>query len=154
MYWIPIYLSLFQEGNPVVRQKVATQTFKDISITIISVEEQLSGWMAMLRRTTDRPKLAQLYQRLTDNTTMLAHFSILSFSLSAIERFEELRSLKLNVGSMDLRIAAIVLDAGCTLATRNLRDFKRIPGLHSKIGQCKVLCIFIGCNAWRDSAVI
>ena len=38
-------LSLFQEGNPVVRQKVATHLSKDISITIISVEEQCpAGW--------------------------------------------------------------------------------------------------------------
>jgi tRNA(fMet)-specific endonuclease VapC len=120
-------LSLFQEGNLAVRQKVARHPPEEISITIISVEEQLSGWIAILRRTTDRPKLARLYHRLTDNTSMLRHFNILS--LSAIERFEELRSLKLNVGSMDLRIAAITIDAGCILVTRNLRDFKRIPGL-------------------------
>jgi tRNA(fMet)-specific endonuclease VapC len=122
-------LSLFQEGNPIVHRTIALHSPKDLSITIISVEEQLSGWIAMLRRTTDRPRLARLYQRLTDNTNMLAHFNILSFSLSAIERFEELRSLKLNVGSMDLRIAVITIDTGCTLVTRNLRDFKRIPGL-------------------------
>jgi predicted nucleic acid-binding protein len=30
---------------------------------------------------------------------------------------------------MDLRIAAIVLEAGATLISRNLRDFRRIPSL-------------------------
>jgi tRNA(fMet)-specific endonuclease VapC len=49
--------------------------------------------------------------------------------VEAADRFEELRSLKLNVGSMDLRIAAITIDTGCILVTRNRRDFKRISGL-------------------------
>jgi tRNA(fMet)-specific endonuclease VapC len=37
--------------------------------------------------------------------------------------------MRLNVGAMDLRIAAIALEAGCTVVTRNTRDFRRVPGL-------------------------
>jgi tRNA(fMet)-specific endonuclease VapC len=37
--------------------------------------------------------------------------------------------MRLNVGSYDLRIAAIALDGGVTVVTRNLRDFHRVPGL-------------------------
>ncbi len=41
----------------------------------------------------------------------------------------QLIALKLNVGRMDLRIAATALEAGGILVIRNVRDFGRIAGL-------------------------
>jgi tRNA(fMet)-specific endonuclease VapC len=46
-----------------------------------------------------------------------------------MQRYEQLRKLKVNIGRTDLRIAATVLEYGATLVTRNSRDFKRVPGL-------------------------
>ncbi len=37
--------------------------------------------------------------------------------------------MNLNVRKMDLRIAAVVLEYGGVLVTRNVRDFQRVPGL-------------------------
>ena len=37
--------------------------------------------------------------------------------------------MKLNVGKNDLRVAAIALEEGATVVTRNLRDFGRVPNL-------------------------
>jgi len=51
------------------------------------------------------------------------------FTEPAIDRFESYRDQKLGVGAMDLRIAAIVVEHGGTLVTRNLRDFERVPGI-------------------------
>ena len=53
----------------------------------------------------------------------------LSFPVPAIHRFNALVKLKLNVGKMDLRIAAIALEHGATVVTRNVRDFGRVPNL-------------------------
>ena len=61
-----------------------------------------------------------------ESVRFCARVQVLPYSQVAIARFEELRGLRLNVGGMDLRIAAIVLEAGATLVTRNLRDFRRV----------------------------
>ncbi len=53
----------------------------------------------------------------------------LPFPEPAQLRFEQLAAMKLNVRKMDLRIAAIALEQGAVVVTRNLRDFQRVPGL-------------------------
>ena len=122
-------VSLDQRGHPAVSTRVTQYLPGEVGITVISVEEQLTGWYAMLRRVRRRDELAVAYLSLAESVDYYRNFTILPFPESAILRFETLRALKLNVGGMDLRIAAITLEAGCTLVTRNARDFGRIPGL-------------------------
>lgn len=122
-------LTLFEQGHPAITQRVLGQPASRLSITIITIEEQLTGWYTLVRRATRRDRLAMAYEQLAESVRLLANFSILSFSEPAILRYEQLRALKLNIGSMDLRIAAIVLEAGLVLVSRNLRDFGRVPGL-------------------------
>lgn len=66
---------------------------------------------------------------MTDTIPFLADLPIVSFTEPAILRFQQLRTLKLNVGTMDQRIAAIAIEANCVIVTRNIRDFSRIPGV-------------------------
>jgi tRNA(fMet)-specific endonuclease VapC len=44
-------------------------------------------------------------------------------------RYDGLRTQKLNVGANDLKIAAIALELGLTVVTRNQRDYDRVPAL-------------------------
>lgn len=122
-------LVLFQEGHPLVCRRVLSRSIGQLATTVITVEEQLSGWYTLLRRAKRPQQLAHAYQRLADNVQLLSHLQILSFTEPAIERFEGLRSLKLGVKHMDLRIAAIAMEHGGTLVTRNLVDFRSVPGL-------------------------
>jgi tRNA(fMet)-specific endonuclease VapC len=122
-------LSLHQRGHPVVAGHVAAHAPKDVTVTVISVEEQISGWYSLLRSTTRRDRLAIAYQSLADSIPFLAQFTIHGFPESAQLRFDQLAKLKLGVRKMDLRIAAIALEHGAVVATRNLRDFQRVPGL-------------------------
>lgn len=52
-----------------------------------------------------------------------------TFSEAAIRRDNGLLVMKLNIGKMDLRIAAIALEENAVVITHNLRDFGRVPGL-------------------------
>jgi tRNA(fMet)-specific endonuclease VapC len=100
-----------------------------IAVSIITVEEQINGWYGLLRRPTSPKGLAEIYEKMTRSLILLAGLPIVTFSEAAIYRFESLRTLRLNVGSNDLRIAAIALENNATVVTRNLRDFGRVPGL-------------------------
>jgi len=122
-------LTLLQEGHPAVLARVAACEPGDLAITVVSVEEQLSGWYRRLRRTKKVEELAKVYDRLTTTVRSLARLPILSFSEPAIRRAKALEAAKLNVGKMDLCIAAIALDHQAIVVTRNVRDFKRVPGL-------------------------
>jgi tRNA(fMet)-specific endonuclease VapC len=122
-------LSLFQEGHPGIQKHVAQHRPDDLATSIISVEEQLSGWYTLRRRVKGRDQLARAYERIAENVRMLSRLQILSFSARAIDRYEVLRRSKLGVKGNDLRIAAIALDISAIVVTRNLVDFRRIPGL-------------------------
>ena len=56
-------------------------------------------------------------------------WTVLAFDESAAVQYQQLRSLKLKIATMDLKIAAIVLAQSATLITRNVSDFAAVPGL-------------------------
>lgn len=122
-------LSLLQEGHAAVLARVAASAAEDLAITVISVEEQLSGWYRRLRRAKKPAELSKVYDRLTIAVRSLSRLPILSFSEAAIHRCKALQASKLNVRKMDLCIAAIALDHQAIVVTRNLRDFERIPNV-------------------------
>jgi tRNA(fMet)-specific endonuclease VapC len=114
-------------------QQVNGHPVSDVAVSAITLQEQMQGFLAALARARDRQQIALVYQMLvTRLLPVWTRFPVLPFSEPAILRFEQLRTLKLNVGLMDLRIAAIALENGLTVVTRNLRDFNRVPGLKTE----------------------
>jgi tRNA(fMet)-specific endonuclease VapC len=122
-------LTLLQAGHAAVLLNVSAQPPQNVAITILSAEEQLSGWYTAVRQAKQDDKLAHAYQRFAASVRSFATLTILDYNLDCIHRYDALRQLKLNVRKMDLRIAAVVLENGATLVTRNARDFKQVPGL-------------------------
>jgi len=122
-------LSLLQLSNPAVARRVLQHAPTELAVTIISVDEQVRGWFTLCRRAKNRAELAFAYERFTRAVTSLAPMSILSFTESAIERFDDLKRMKLGVKANDLRIAAIALENSAIVVTRNRADFGRVSGL-------------------------
>src|SRR4051812_37991633 len=106
-------LSLLEQGHAIVVQRINSHPVSDIAVSAISIQEQMQGFLAALARGHTHQQTAQAYALLTSHLLPAwAHFAVLPFSEPAILRFEQLRSMKLNVGLMDLRIAAIALENG------------------------------------------
>lgn len=121
-------LTLFQHGHPTVTTHCLARA-QEVATTVITVEEQLAGRFIMIRRAQRPDDQAIAYRRLIDTVQFLDRMPILPFPQAAISRFQQLRALKPNIGGMDLRIAATVVELGVTLVTRNRRDFGRVPDL-------------------------
>jgi tRNA(fMet)-specific endonuclease VapC len=122
-------LTLFERGHATVAAHVAERLPGEIAISVVTVEEQLSGWYAQLRHARSQERLAWAYRRLAMNVRFLRQLQILDYDEAAMDQYEELKRMRLKVRKMDLQIAATALRHGGRVVTRNVRDFKKVPGL-------------------------
>lgn len=97
--------------------------------TIISFEEQTRGWFTYLARARSLLQQVEAYRRLSRHLDSFRRIPVLEFDERAAAEFQRLLRMKLRVGTLDLKIAAIVLARDALLISRNLADFRRIPGL-------------------------
>ena len=119
----------FLQNHPTVIATVVRHLNSHVAISIISVEEIWDGWKAALRKAKSHDDTGLAYDRLTATLTELKDWTVVSYDILSVARYESLKKLKLNVGTSDLKIAAIALETNATVVTRNVRDFARIPGL-------------------------
>jgi len=64
-------LTLFQLGIAGISQAVRSCPPDELAITVITVEEQLTGWYSLLRRVTRSDDLALSYQSLVESVQFL-----------------------------------------------------------------------------------
>jgi tRNA(fMet)-specific endonuclease VapC len=101
----------------------------EVVTTIISAEEQLRGWLAQIHRQHDPHQQIAAYQRLQRRLEFFAAWTVLPWDTDTADIFQELRKQRIRIGTMDLKIASIVLAYNDTLLSRNLLDFQQVPGL-------------------------
>ena len=123
------HLSLYQMGHPQLLQNVALHLTHQLAISVITVEEQLTGWQKALRQAKDDARRERIYQRMALTVEALAGWRVVPLSRAAMNSHATLIRQRRNVGSNDLKIAATALEQDATVVTRNLRDFGRVPGL-------------------------
>lgn len=107
--------SLLQKGNP--------------AITIITVEEQMRGWLSFIAKERTVHRQVIPYRELSRWFEFCSGFEIIPFDHQAADQFDRLRSQKVRISTFDLKIASIVLANNALLLSANLRDFQRVPGL-------------------------
>jgi tRNA(fMet)-specific endonuclease VapC len=126
-------LSIVQRARGDVYERLATRLDAagagGVHVTVVSFEEQMRGWLAHVARARSLAQQIAAYERLQEFLDDFRLRPVLPFDDRAAAEYQRLRKAKIRIGTMDLRIAAIVLARGATLISRNLADFRRVPGL-------------------------
>jgi len=98
-------------------------------LTIVTFHEEVLGWNTYISRARDQSGVIRGYRRFERIIADFAAAQLLPFDSSAAARFELLRTQRVRVATMDLRIASIGLQRDMTVLTRNTVDFRLVPGL-------------------------
>src|SRR5437588_11227421 len=118
-------VTLHRQGHALVSPRILSTDPKDLAVTVMTIDEELSGWYGLLRKAKQPKQLAYAYQQLAESVAYFSGWQILSFPEAAIARYDQLAAMKLNIRKMDLRIAAITLENNGIVVTWNFSDFKR-----------------------------
>jgi tRNA(fMet)-specific endonuclease VapC len=114
-------------GGLVLRRLLQTQG--SIATTIVTVEEQLRGWLGRINRQKDPLRQLPAYRSLSNFIIVCGQMQVWPMTNEAAAAFARYRSSGVRIGSMDLKIASIVVTIDATLLTRNTKDFEQVPGL-------------------------
>lgn len=86
------------------------------------------GWPTWLGRRPS-PRKIDAYARLKTHIQSFRYIVVLDFDEGAAVKYRELTQSRLRIDTMDLKIAAIVFAHDAILLSRNLSDFRKVPGL-------------------------
>jgi tRNA(fMet)-specific endonuclease VapC len=102
---------------------------QDVATTIITIEEQLRGWLAVINHAEDVPRQVFAYRELLCLFDFFSRWPVILVDVQAADTFQRLRQQRIRIATMDLKIASIALVHDAFLLSANLQDFQRIPPL-------------------------
>ncbi len=127
------HMSLLDRGTTrsalQLRERLAPLDSSQVATTIVTYEEQTRGWLSYAARSKAISSVIESYSKLSGHLENYREIRALEFEQSAAVQFQRLQKLRLKMGTMDLRIAAIVLANDAVLLSRNSVDFMKVPGL-------------------------
>ena len=89
----------------------------------------MRGWLCIIARSKNLEQQIYGYQKLHRFLEAYRETQVLDFDGKAAAIFQDLKSQKIRVGTMDLKIASIAVANNAILISRNLSDFLQIPNL-------------------------
>ncbi len=123
------YAGTARHANLVSRMAAtAGETF---ATTIVSAEEQMRGWLALINKARDARRQVPAYERLRGLFAFYAAWEVVPFDELAADQFERLHALRVRIGTQDLKIASIALSRDATLLSANRKDFQKVPGVEN-----------------------
>lgn len=112
-----------------LRARLAPHPLTDFACSIISFHEQVLGCHTYINQARNAHEVVRGYEMLAQVLQDFVIIPVLPFDADAQLVFGQLRSQRVRIPTMDLRIAASAASRGLTLLTRNARDFGKVPGL-------------------------
>ncbi len=100
-----------------------------IVANVVSLDEQLRGWLAEIARRRRAGDLVPVYAKLIELVQFYSAWEIATFDDAAAVIFENLKKQRIRIGAQDLKIASIALANEALLLSANLVDFQKVPGL-------------------------
>jgi tRNA(fMet)-specific endonuclease VapC len=118
-----------ERGRRFVGRLSAVPRSEVVGVSIVTVEERMRGWLAVIAKERQAIRQVLGYRELSRLFEFYQEFEVVLFDEDAARRFEDLRAQRLRIGTMDLKIAATALIHGALLLSANRGDFERVPGL-------------------------
>ena len=126
-------LSILQRGTGSFAERLIERldesADRDVWVAIVSFEEQMRGWLALIAKGNNAASLVSGYYHLHALLDDFDGRPLLDYDDRAASIFLRLRREKVRIGTMDLRIAAIALAQNATLISKNVAHFSRVPDL-------------------------
>jgi tRNA(fMet)-specific endonuclease VapC len=126
------HVSLMQRGHFACLRRLDTIGEDPVTITTITVEERVQGWLNAVRQASApnrADRLVWAYAGLRNSIQYLNQFQVADWTENSGRWFADLRGQGVRIGTQDLRIASIALSIDAVVVTRNRKDFDQVPGL-------------------------
>lgn len=107
------------DGNSAIGQNLVRRlrtANEEAVTTIVSAEEQLRGWLALIARYRDPFQQIEPYSRLNGRLAFFAKWRLLPWDEAAAKQFKNLRKARVRAND-------------ALLLTRNFADFAQVPNL-------------------------
>ncbi len=98
-----------ERGRRFIDRLSAVPSAEVVGVSIITVEERMRGWLAVIAKERTAIRQVAGYMELGKLFEFYQEFEIVPFDEAAAQQFDHLRAQRLRLGTMDLKIAATAL---------------------------------------------
>jgi tRNA(fMet)-specific endonuclease VapC len=118
-----------RRNNLNLSRRILAEVSEHLFISVITVEEIISGGLSSVNRVRQTPAVVSKYQDFVWLFDALHRFQILPYTSTAYQIYRSMTMRQKRVGTQDCRIAATAIALGYTVVTANTSDFYKIGGV-------------------------
>jgi tRNA(fMet)-specific endonuclease VapC len=118
-----------RRNNLNLLQQVLAKEPEHLFVSVITVEEILSGSLSVVNRLRHAPTIVNKYQEFHEVFEALQPFQIVLYTAAADQVYRSMTAQQKRVGTQDCRIAATAIALDYTVITANTADFMKIGGV-------------------------